>query len=93
MNRAIYLPAMLEADSWESSIGVPSKRWASFGRKDFEKSVRELVAPEKAFGPEEAKQVQQRIIDFYLKRDEKEAEEEEEEDNVFHLRKYTEVGD
>jgi hypothetical protein len=62
---------------------IPAAKRANYGRNDFEQFVREIVAPEKAFGEEEAKIVQKRIIDFYLS--------EKENSSAFFLNKYTEV--
>ena len=50
------------------ALFVPTKKRANFGRKNVEQFVREIVAPEKAFGKEEAKKVQKTILEFYLRK-------------------------
>jgi Mor family transcriptional regulator len=66
------------------ALFVPTEKRANFGRKNVEEFVREIVAPEKAFGKEEAKKVQKRILEFYLA--------EKGEGVEFYLRKYNDVG-
>lgn len=70
------------------SLHVPRERWHDFGRVDFLAFVRNIVAPESAFG-EQAAEVRKRIEEFYVAT-EAEAEGLGPEE---WLAKYTEVGE
>jgi hypothetical protein len=77
------ISALLGSEEMRGGNYIPIGKRANYGRNDFEQFVREIVAPEKAFGQEEAKIVQKRIIDFYLS--------ENENSSAFFLNKYTEI--
>lgn len=66
-------------------LGIAPQDQATYGEENFRSFVENVVATEADFGAK-ASEVRKKILNFYLK-----TENGEKKDNVFYLRKYTQV--